>query len=270
RKVVYTSSPQPNRPRESASLVIRFGTVAGVGTAGALACSLPAALRLLPGLGEAESPGHVWLALASAALLPMMAAVVVLGLAREGSRAFGGEGAAFAYGVSMWLVLLVVGLSVFGRLLRATTHHHALAGVTFALGGLGLALGTAVVCARVVTILRSAPAWPRRVLSAALTVSLGAALLMVALGCARASWHDPSSAAEVGTLVDVFAFVVSAGYAARSATVVRRIFALVGPPSVVVVLAVGLPALRWEPLREAMRDRAPVLEVAAQLVAHHR
>ena len=115
---MYTS-PQPNRPRESPSLVIRFGTVAGVGTAGALACSVPAALRLLPVLGEAESAGHVWLALASAAILPMMAAVLVLGLAREGSRAFGGEGAAFAYGVSMWLVLLVVGLSVFGRLLRA-------------------------------------------------------------------------------------------------------------------------------------------------------
>jgi hypothetical protein len=260
---------QPNRAREPASLVIRFGTVAGVGTAGALACTLPAALRLLHGLGDADSASHVWLALASAALLPMMAAVVVLRLAREGSRAFGGEGAAFAYGVSMWLVLLVVGLSVFGGVLRATTHHHALAGVTFALGGLALAMGTAAVCARLVTVVRDAPPWPRRVLSVSLTVFLGVALLWVALGCARASSHDVASSSQVGTVVDVFAFVVSAGYAARSSIVIRRIFALVGPPAMVVVLAVGIPALRWDPLREAVRERAPLYGAAAQVLAFH-
>jgi hypothetical protein len=250
-------------------MVIRFGTVAGVGTAGALACSLPAALRLLRGLGETDSAAHVWLGLAAAALLPMMAAVVVLRLAREGSRAFGGDGAAFAYGVSMWLVLLVVGLSVFGRVLRATTHHHALAGVTFALGGLALAVATAALCARLVAVVRDAPPFPRRVLYVALTGFLGVALLWVALGCARASSHDSASASQVGTVVDVFAFVVAAGYAARSSIVVRRIFALVGPPAMVVVLAVGIPALRWEPLHEAVQERAPLFGVAAQLLTLH-
>jgi hypothetical protein len=260
--------PPPDPPRETGTLVSRFGTLAGVGTVAAMACALPAALRVSSALGGAESTAHVWLALAAAILLPMMVAVTVLRRAQEGWRAFGGPGAApFVYGVSIWLVLLVVGLAVVGRFLRATTHHHALAGVTFALVGLGLAVGIAALCARMVSALKAVSPPQRRALALSISALAGLALAWLALGCARASAHDPASAAQVGIVVDDLAFMLAAAFATRHALVVRRILALVGPPSAVIILAVGLPALRATPLREVVVERAPVFGAVAQVLA---
>jgi hypothetical protein len=264
-------SPPPDRSRDASSLVTRFGTVAGVGTAGAMACSFPAALRLARAIPGGESAAHVWVALAAAALLPMAAAVVVLGPAREGSRAFGGAVAGvFGFGVAMWLVLVGVGLAVFGSALRATTHHHALAGVTFALCGLLLALCAAAVCARVVALLKLVPPGLRRFLMFALSAVLTSAVVWLALLCARASSRDEASAAQVGTVVDILAFLLAAALAARQALVVRRILALVGPPAVVVVLAVGVPALQSESFQRVVREKAPAFAVAAELLAPRR
>jgi hypothetical protein len=248
--------------------VARFGTITGVGTVAAMACTLPAAMRLSTVVTGGETPSHVWAALAAAVLLPMLGAVALLGPAREGSRAFGGPGAAgFAFGASMWLVLLGVGLAVFGRVLRATTHHHALAGVTFALCGLGLACGLAALCARLVGLLKVAPPTLRRALTLAVSALLGLAVVWLAFVCARASSLDPVSDAQVGTVVDTLAFLLAAAYAARRAFVVRRALAVVGPPAVVVILAVGVPVLRYEPFREVLRARAPAFDAAAQLLA---
>ncbi len=260
--------PPSARPGETGSLVSRFGTTVGLGAAAAMACALPATLRVSRALGGAESPLLVWVALAAIALVPMIASLVVLRRAREGWRAFGGPGAsAFIYGVSLWLVVLVLGLSVLGRFLRATTHHHALAGVTFALAGLALALGAGAACARIVSVLRAVSPGVRRALALVLSLVAGAGLLWLALGCARASSHDAVSAGQVGIVVDDLAFVLAAAFASRHALVIRRVLALVGPPVAVVVLAVGLHALGGAPLREAVRERAPAFAVAADVLA---
>src|SRR5260370_19944491 len=130
------SAPPPLGPHdEGGSLVLRFGTAVGLAAGAALAPALPATMRISGALASGHGLGHVWLALAAATLGPMVAAIVVLRGAREGLRAFGGSGAGLRiYGVGLWLASLLVGLSLFGGILRATTHHHALAGVTFACG----------------------------------------------------------------------------------------------------------------------------------------
>jgi len=246
---------------------MRFGTAVGLAAAAALTCSLPATMRVSNALAS-EGTVKVWVALAAAALGPMVAAVIVLRGAREGLRAFGGPGSALrAFGVALWLSTLLVGLSLFGSVLRATTHHHALAGVTFAFGAVALATGSAVVCARVVSILREAPRGVRRGLALALGFVACAAVAWVAIGFvgAAASSDDPSSAAA-GTVVDVLAFALAAVFGARRSFVARRVLALVGPPVAVVLLAVGASTLKDAPLRDAIEARAPAFASAASLV----
>ena len=102
-------------------------------------CRPRCASRRWPTAG-ASAP-RAWVALAAAALVPMVAAVVVLRGAREGLRAFAGPGAGLrAFGVGLWIASLIVAFTFFGGVLRAHTHHHGLAGVTFAFGALGLAI----------------------------------------------------------------------------------------------------------------------------------
>jgi hypothetical protein len=265
--------PAPARPPETTSLVTRLGGLVGLATAAALACAMPAALRVV-GVAPAESLPQAWVALAASALAPMVLVVAVLLRARDGWRAFGGPGAAtFVFGVAMWLGFLVVGLSVLGSMLRATTHHHALAGVTFAFGALAMALAFAAVCSRLVGILRSVDGVSRRLLSVALAVLAvlaAAAFVWLALGSAQASARDAASAAHVSTVVDDLAFLLAAALAARRATGVRRLFALIGPPAAVVVLAAGLPLLRSAGVREAIRAHAPTFEVGAELLVPGR
>ncbi len=265
--------PDPSRDasRDAGLPVTRFGTLAGVGAAGAMACAFPAALHLAGALSPGESLGRVWIGLTVAALLPMIAVVAVLGRAREGRRAFAGPGAgSFAFGVVMWVVLLGFALALLGSALRATTHHHALAGVTFALCALALAAGLAAVCARFAGWLDALPPGPRRTIRIAVSVGMWAAAVWLALGCARAQSHDAASAAQVQTLLDVTAFLLAAALAARQALVVRRALALVGPPAVVVIFAVGVPVLRSEPFREVLSEKAPAFAVAAELLVPRR
>jgi len=264
-----TSIPPFSASSEAGSWVTRFGTAVGLAAVAALACALPAAMRI-SSANASESTARVWVALAAAALGPMVAAVVVLRGAREGLRAFGGPGSALrAFGVTLWLSSLLVGLSVFGSMLRATTHHHALAGVTFAFGAVALATGSGVVCVRIVSILRDAPRGVRRLLAVALGLTACAALAWIGLGFVRAASSDRSSSAAAGTVVDVLAFTLTAMFGARRSLMGSRLVALVGPPVAVVVLAVGASTLRDPPLREVIGERAPAFAPAADLVVLH-
>lgn len=170
------SMPPPSPTEETGLLVLRFGTAVGLAAAAAMACALPAALRVGPGLAQ-DGTGRVWTGLAAASLVPMVSAVVVLRGAREGLRAFGGPEAELrAYGVALWASSLLVALTLLGSVLRAATHQHALAGVTFAFGALGMAIGLALVCVRLVAILRGASAAVRGGLALALAMVIFAAL----------------------------------------------------------------------------------------------
>jgi hypothetical protein len=242
---------------EAGSLVLRFGTAVGLAAAAAMAASFPAALRVGAGLGE-DSTGRVWTVLASAALVPMIGAVVVLRGAREGLRAFGGPGAELrAYGVALWAASLLVTLTLLGSVLRATTHHHALAGVTFAFGSLGAAVGLALACARVVAILREATPHVRGTLALVLAMGAFAALGAIGIRFLHAALHEPASAPAAGMVVDVLAFSLAALFATRRSLASRRAVAVVGPPVAVAIAALGFSSLGDAPLRAAIDDRAP-------------
>jgi hypothetical protein len=262
------SAPPPPRPAEDgASLVVRFGAALGFAVAAAAVCSAPAALRLSGALASASGL-RIWFGLAAAALGPMVAAIAVLRGAAEGMRAFAGPGAALrAFGVGMWLSSLLVSLTWFGSLLRATTHHHALAGVTYAFGALAFAVGLGLLCARVVTILEGAPLAARSLALGALGGAMVVALAWMAVRFGRAASHGAASSAAAATVVDVLAFALCSVVASRRAWGAPRALALVGPPLAVVLLAMGISSLRDAGLRQAIDDRASAFGPAARLVS---
>jgi hypothetical protein len=271
----YPSMP----PKPGPARLLRFGTAVGLGAASSLACVLPATTRVAA--TSAESGVRIWIALGAAALGPMVASVLVLRSAHEGLRAFGlrprpaadGDWDAAGdpserrvFGVALWLASLLVLFSFFGSVLRATTHHHALAGVTYAIGALVLAIGSAVACARIMAILDAASESVRRVGSVTLAVVTAAALAWVAVRFLRAASADAPSSAAAATVVDVLAFALAAGFAARPSFAGRRALALVGPPVAVTVAVLGILTLREAPLRAAIDERAPAYSSVVDLV----
>jgi hypothetical protein len=247
---------------------MRFGTAVGIAAVSALACAVPASMRIARALAGSEGGVRMWLALASAALGPMFVSVVVLRAARDGLKAFEGPGAGLrVYGAALWLVSLFVCLSVFGSVLRATTHHHALAGVTFAFGAVAIAVASAVVCARIVTILQASSAAVRTATLVVLSVAAFAAVAWVALGFFVAVSRDPASSAEAATVVDVLAFAVCALVAARLSLTSRRPIALLGPPVAFVIAAVGVSTLRETSFRDTVREHAPAFASLTDFVA---
>jgi hypothetical protein len=188
----------------------------------------------------------------------MVGSVVVLRGAREALRAFAGPGAGLrAFGVGFWLATTFVSLSLFGRVLRSTTHHHALAGVTFAIGALVVAAGLGLASARIVGIAAKAPPVARVVFLGLLAALAGLGLVYVGLHFVRAASHDAASYAVAGTVVDVAAFALAAVFASRRVRVARRALAMVGPPVAVAVAALGLTMLHDASLRDAIDARAP-------------
>jgi hypothetical protein len=263
-----SSRPPPPAPApESGSAVVRFGTAVGMGAVAALVGVLPATMRVAS--SGAEEPGvtRAWVALAAAAFGPMVAAVVILRGARGGLRAFGGPGAELrAFGVGLWLASLLVLLALFGSYLRQTTHHHALAGVTYAFGALFFAIADALACVRIVSLARGLPRHVRRWVLALLAFAVGIVLFAVGVRFVRAAAHDASSYAAAGTVVDVLAFALAAFFASRRFFVPRLAIALVGPPVAIAVAVLGISALRDPAVHDAVSARAPAFaEVADTL-----
>jgi hypothetical protein len=267
---MYASGPpSPRIAVRGSSFVARFGTAVGLGALAALAGAVPATMRVASVAGDGAGPARVWLALAAAALLPMLAAVWVLRGAREGLRAFAGPGAGLrAAGAGLWVASLLAGFTVFGSVLRAQTHQHALAGVTFAFGALAFSVASAVVCARLVAIARAAPALGRRVLVLALVAAAVLALAYVGLRFLRAASHDAASYGAAGTVVDVLAFALAAFFASHRSLRGHRAFAVVGPPVAVALVAVGILTIRSTPLlRDAIGESAPAFAPVVELLS---
>ncbi|HLK40205.1 MAG TPA: hypothetical protein VKU41_25815 [Polyangiaceae bacterium] len=263
---MHASAPPPQVASEDAgSAAVRFGTAVGIALAAAVACTFPAALRISSAVATLGLV-TTWIALSALGVAPMVAAVVVLRGARAGLRTFAGPGAELrAFGVGLWLTLLLVTLSYFGAVLRATTHHHALAGVTFAAGAIVLAVGTALVCVRVVAILRAMAPSTRSVVALAIGGVAALALAWTGLRFLQAVVHDSSSTTAGGTVVDVLAFCLASLFAARPAFATQKPIALVGPPVAVFLAAVGLSMLRDPTLRDAVEERAPAFAPLADL-----
>jgi hypothetical protein len=253
-----SAQSQPPLAEERSSLVVRFGSAVGLGAVAALGAVAPAAMRVAPAVENGPGTARVWMALAAAGLLPSVLAVVVLRSARVGLRAFAGPGVGLrVFGVGLWLSSLLVFLSLFGRLLRATTHHHGLAGVTFAMGALAVAIGSALVCGRIVALARGAPEFGRRGLMLILSAGAVLGLGFVGVHFVRAASEDAASYGAAGTVVDVLAFGLAVVLASSRWLAGRLVLAIAGPPVAVAVLALGLGTLHEATVRDAITERAP-------------
>jgi hypothetical protein len=157
-----------------------------------------------------------------------------------------------------------LGLAAYGALLRAKTHHHGLAGVTFALGGLAIGAALALVARRLMHMARDADPLGRAAMVISIRVSLVCALLTVVVRVASVGDGTlPSS-----TLIDAIAFVIAAGAFSRQSFVRIASLAVGGIPLALGVLALGWALLSQQPpLVEAIRVHAPLLARIAALMS---
>jgi hypothetical protein len=153
-------------------------------------------------------------------------------------------------------------LSGFGAVLRATTHHHGLAGVTFALGGLAIAGALALVVRRLMHIARSASVLRRSAFVSSVVAILGCAIFVVLFRVGRDGLAEHTPAA----IVDGLACAIAVAALSRQTFARVTWLALGGLP-----LALGLVALGWallsrDPaLLEAIRAHAPLFAPMAAL-----
>jgi hypothetical protein len=153
-----------------------------------------------------------------------------------------------------WAVLELGVLSVFGSVLRAKTHQHALAGVTFAILALVSGLVVALLASRGVGMLLRMPPSGHRV---ALIVAASAAFIVVALVGIRTSRAIGLHTAAA--MVDGLALVVSAAIASSRAMSRWRPLAVAGVPIAVAILLLGFACVRGEPdLQSLLVEGAPV------------
>jgi len=263
-------APPPRSRAERPLVAARLGSAAGMAAAAALACVLPAALRVSTDFGAVSGTQtlRVWLALAALSLGPMFAAILVFRAAEEEFRAFLGSRVLLrAFGVALWLLSLFVALVALGSFLRATTHHHALAGVTFAFGALFLAVGFGLVSARIVAILGGLPAAAQSILVGALGGLSAVALAATSMRFMHAASHDAASSSAAGAVVDMLAFAAGALFGSRRVFVVQRALMFAGPPIALFVAAVGFSVLSDTALRDLIGERAPAFAPLVNIVS---
>jgi hypothetical protein len=253
----------------SAPWLHRAGSVLGAGAVAASLAAVPASLRIahdasVPLLGA-------WLAVVACAMLPAIAFVAILRGARRGLQAFAGPDAplVFVAGIA-WCASTFAALAAFGAVLRATTHHHALAGVTFALGGLALGFAFFVLARRFVAIARAVSpraryAWGGLVVGGASAALLMAALRLVSSGPAQ----PPLSPTASAVLVDLLAFAIAVGFLSRRAFARAAWLARAGIPLAVGLFVLGGAMLfQSSTVRTQLRERAPVFAPVAGLLGH--
>ncbi len=247
---------------DSQAIVTRFGTVVGGGVCAALAASLPAVMRIGDG-GSIGRAFELWMALA-ATLTPLaIAAVAVLRRARVGVRILAGPHLTVLAAALMWWAALEAGvLAVFGAMLRAKTHHHGLAGVTFAVFALVSGLFVALLAARGAKMLLRSPELTQRI-AVTVTAMAGFAILMLAgVKTARAEGLHTAAAQ-----VDCLALVVASAIASAPAFAKARPFAIAGVPVAVLVLLVGLTTLHGDStLEKTLAESAPLHAWLLELV----
>jgi len=254
--------PPENAPRQP--LAIRAGSLLGAGTVAAALASAPSALRVASG---SHGAAVAWIALAACLTVPASIAVALLRSAREGVRSFAGQDMSLvAWSVITWVLASLLALTALGALLRATTHHHGLAGVTFAVVGLAFVFAAGLVVRRVGAIARDSDPFARAAILGASVVALVVALLLVALRVARAA-DDPTLTASTGdAFVDVLAFAIAVGLFSRPELARASWLARAGIPLALGVVALGLALLARDPsLAAGIRAHAPLLSPLAAL-----
>jgi choline-sulfatase len=255
------SAPPPEELPPAAPLLARAGSLFGTGTLAALLGAIPAAARAAHDGGGAL---RAWTALAACAVIPLVGAVAFARTARDGARSVTGDEAPLVpWAIATWAMMSFLALAAFGAVLRATTHHHGLAGVTFAIGGLLIGGALALVVRRLLQMARAADPWGRSALVVCVMALLICALLVVVFRVARAGGAEVPSAA----LVDTLAFVIAAGALSRQTFARITWLAVAGLPVAAGVLGLGWALLARDPaLVEAIGAHAPLFAPMARLL----
>lgn len=236
------------------SLVLRIGFIVAGGVITALASALAAALRM----GNEASPLRAieqWLVLTAIATPLAVLAVFALGRARAGLRILAGDRAvAFAAGFLWWCVIELGLLSLFGALLKKTTHNHALAGVAFAMFGTFTGILALLFARRSAIVLARAGPGSARAGFAIAAASAGLVTLLVLVRTARAD--DLHTA---GGLLDAVLFGTLATLTSSPHLTRFRPLAIVGMPVAVLLVVAGLTTLGLDPpIRDSLTVAAPL------------
>lgn len=240
--------------RDGTSIVHRIGSIAAGAVVVSVAASLPAVIRM-GDAGSALRAFEQWSVLSALAMPVALLFVVVVRRASVGLRILAGNRArVFALGALWWSVVELGLLSIVGTVLRKTTHHHALAGVTFAIVALFSGVILAVIAWRTTqTLARGGNNLQRLGLVIATTAAL-VAIVLVGVRMSRADGLHPTAA-----LVDVLSLAVISALASSRAVSHVRPMAVVGIPAALLVGVLGFAVLRTTPtLRAPLTEAAPV------------
>jgi hypothetical protein len=253
-------TPLPEEAPPEVPWLVRAGSLAGAGTLAALLGAVPAATRVGP---VAAGMLAAWITLGACAIVPLVGVVAFARAAREGARIVAGEDAPLVtWAAATWAMTTFLALAAWGAFLRAMTHHHGLAGVTFALGGLALAVLLALIARRIMHMARAADPWGRAALVASVVAVLVCALFIVLVRVIRAGGTEVPPAA----IIDALAFTIAAGALSRQTFVRVTWLAVSGFPLALGVLGLGWALLTREPpLLDAIRAHAPLLAPMAAL-----
>lgn len=237
-----------------ASLVTRFGTAVGGGAVAAVLASLPGMMRLGDGGSVARALSE-WLALAAVATPFAIASVGILRRARVGARILAGDRAdAWIAGFLSWATFETLFAAAFASILRKHTHHHGLAGVTFAIVAAGAGVVLSVLVVRVAR--RIARLGPHVQRGAAIAAGLST---LVVLGVAGIRTAHAEGLHTAAALVDGLAFAALCGAAATRVVARQKALALAGVPAAAIVVALGFAALHGDPsIREGFAEGAPL------------
>ena len=246
-------------PAEAPAAVVRVGHALATAVLCALAAVTPAALRMSSHSEPTMGLPRAWILLTGLVVLPMAFTSALLRRAAAGFRGLGPDAAdGRLVGTLAWGAWMLAFLDVLGATLRAKTHHHALAGVTFALVALGAGLFFALLARRLTNVLRSLEQSAHASAARALTLFvIGLPLLLLAYALRRAGADLDASLRA--TIVDASALGIAALFGAWLELPPRRELGALGLPVALVLAGLATWMLRDPAAREAVDANAPAL-----------
>ncbi|HVJ89854.1 MAG TPA: hypothetical protein VM580_08615 [Labilithrix sp.] len=253
---------EPEPESDGASFVVRLGLIIASGVAAAVVSSLPAVLRARAD-ASASRLLEQWVVLSAVSLPVAVAAVAIFQRARVGVRLLAGERLALLSTSVLWWCVIELGLlSLFGAVLRHSTHHHALAGVTFAVFAVGSGIFVALVARRTALMLARGGGSLQKL---ALAITVGCAFASLVLVGVRASRAEGMLTPPA--LIDCLAFVIAATIASSRWIARGRPMAIAGVPVAVLLVVLGLSKLGAEPqLKTRIAETAPMHGLVIELL----
>jgi hypothetical protein len=226
---------------------VRIGKVLAAATMAAMASALPAVLRGRQAGLEGVTALIAWAAFAALAQLPAIALVAGYRALLQTSRRAPRAVATILLGLA-----LSGGLNVLvGTTLRRTTHHHALAGATYAVVSMIMLVVSLAVARRIASGVRNS-AWVTGGATAALMILTLLAAMRVGRGLG-----GELPAAAAAHLIDGSALIFACVLAAQVSFRAPRMLSFAGPPLAMIVLLAGASTVLRGNLPHRIPEFAP-------------